>query len=228
MAASRGADNYLDSMRYMARGTGGVAVLNTNDISLGLERIKDRLFTYYSLGYALNTSGGDKIHRIKVELPNHPQYKVEYRRRVVEKSHETRTQEKVLTGLMFDLDANPMELRVAVEKPGPATEDRWLVPIHISFDLQTVALLPEGEDFVGRVTLFIAARAKDGERSEMVRQEHEVRVPADLYEMQQKGRFGINLRMLMEEGSYRVSVGMMDQLTRQSSYRTFATSVTSP
>ena len=115
MAASRGADNYLDSMRYMARGTGGVAVLNTNDISLGLERIKDRLFTYYSLGYALNTSGGDKIHRIKVELPNHPQYNVEYRRRVVEKSHETRAQEKVLTGLMFDLDSNPMGLQVGVE-----------------------------------------------------------------------------------------------------------------
>jgi len=224
-AASRGADNYLDSMRYMARGTGGVAVLNTNDISLGLERIKDRLFTYYSLGYALNTSGGDKIHRIKVELPNHPQYNVEYRRRVVEKSHETRTQEKVLTGLMFDLDENPMGLQIGVEKAGPAAENRWLVPIYVSFDLRTVALLPQGEDYIGKVTLFIAAREKDGKHSDLVRQEHEVRVPADLYEMQRMGRFGVNVRMLMAEGSYRVSVGVMDQVTRQSSYRTFATSV---
>lgn len=227
-AAARGADNYLDSMRYLADGTGGIAVLNTNDISLGLDRIRSRLFSYYSLGYALNTSGADKIHRIKVELPNHPQYTLEYRRRVVEKSHESRTQEKVFTGLMFDLDDNPMGLQIGVEAAGPAAGDRWLVPIHISFDLETVALLPQGEDLVGGVTLFIAARSKGGKHSDLVRQQHEVRVPADLYEQQRKGRFGINMRMLMEEGSYRVSVGMMDQLTRQSSYRTFATSVTKP
>ena len=78
------------------------------------------------------------------------------------------------------------------------------------------------------MTLFIAARENNGKHSDLVRQEHEVRVPADLYEMQLKGRFGINVRMLMEEGSYRVSVGMIDHLTRQSSYRTFATSVASP
>jgi VWFA-related protein len=227
-SAARGADNYLDSMRYMANETGGIAILNTNDISLGLDRIKSRLFSYYSLGYALNTSGADKVHRIKVELPNHPEYSVDYRRRVVEKSHQTRTQERVISGLMFDLDDNPMGIQVGVEAAGPAAEDTWLVPIHISFDLQTVALLPQGEDLVGNLTLFIAARSNNGKQSDLVRQEHEVRVPADLYDGPPSGRFGINVRMLMKEGSYRVSVGMMDQLTRQSSYRTFATSVTTP
>lgn len=224
-AAVRGAENYRDTMRLMARETGGLAVLNTNDISLGLDRIKDRLFTYYSLGYTLNTSGADKIHRIRVELPNHPQYKIEYRNRVFEKSHETRTQERVFTGLMFDIVENPMGLQIGLEAPGPAASDRWLVPIRISLDLKTVALLPQGEDLVGNLTLFIAARATDGKHSDMVRQEHEIRVPADTYGDLKDGRYGFNIRMLMEEGSYRVSVGVMDQLTRQASYRTFATSV---
>jgi VWFA-related protein len=224
-AAVRGAENYRDTMRLMARETGGLAVLNTNDVSLGLDRIKSRLFTYYSLGYALNTSGADKIHRIRVELPNHPQYRVEYRNRVFEKSHETRTQEKVFTGLMFDLDENPMGLQIGLEAAGPAASDRWLVPIHISLDLKTVALLPQGEDLVGNLTLFIAARATDGKHSDTVRQEHEIRVPVDAYEDAQGGRYGFYIRMLMEAGSYRVSVGVMDQLTRQASYRTFATSV---
>jgi hypothetical protein len=61
-----------------------------------------------------------------------------------------------------------------------------------------------------------------------VRQEHEVRIPLDEYEAAQKERFVIRVRLLMEEDSYRVSVGMMDQLTRQASYRTFATSIKSP
>ena len=228
LSVARGAENYLDSMRFMASGTGGIAVLNTNDISLGLERVGDNLFTYYSLGYTLNTSGADKVHRIEVTLPDHPQYRLDYRRRVVEKSHETRAQEKVLTGLLFDLDENPMNLEVAVEPPAPASGGRWLVPISISFDLGTVALLPEGEDYVGGVTLFIAARAKEGQQSELVRQEHEVRVPADSYPEVSKGRFVISSRLLMEEGSYRISVGVMDRLTRQSSFTTFATRVSSP
>ncbi len=225
MAASRGGDAYLDSMRYMATGTGGLAVLNTNDVSTGLDRIESRLFTYYSLGYELNTSGADKIHRIKVELPNHPQYGLEYRRRVVERSHESKTRNKVLTGLMFDLDANPMGLEVSLEPAGPAAENRWLVPVRVSFDLSTVALLPQGEDYVGQVTLFIAARGSDGKHSDLVRQEHEVRMPIDLYETARDGRYAISLQMLMAEGSYRVSVGLMDQVTRQSSYKTFATTV---
>ena len=61
-----------------------------------------------------------------------------------------------------------------------------------------------------------------------MRQEHEVRVPSDSYAEVSKGRFVIAARLLMEDGSYRVSVGLVDRLTRQSSYTTFATSVSSP
>jgi VWFA-related protein len=225
IAAWRGAAVYLDSIRFMADGTGGIAVVNTNDISAGLDRIESSLFTYYSLGYTLNMSGADKVHRIDVELPNHPDYRVRFRKRFVEKSIATRVQDKVLTGLMFDLDSNPMGVTAETGRPGPAAEGRWTVPVQISFELRTVALLPEGDDYVGRVTLFIAARDDLGKRSDLVRQEHEVRVPAADYEAAQRKRFGITTALLMESGSYRVSVGLMDQITRQSSHEVFAVSV---
>jgi len=225
IAAWRGAAVYLDSIRYMADGTGGLSVVNTNDISAGLNRIERNLFTYYSLGYTLGMSGADKVHRIRVELPNHPDYKVRFRERFVEKSMATKVQDKVLTGLMFDLDSNPMDVTSETGTAAPAAEGRWTVPVHISFELRTVALLPEGDDYVGRVTLFLAARDDLGKRSDLVRQEHEVRVPAVDYEQAQHERFGITAGLLMESGSYRVSVGLMDQITRQSSYDTFAVSV---
>ncbi len=62
-------------LRFMADSTGGAAIVNTNDFAQGLEKVGQDFFTYYSLGYALNQSGLDKVHRIKVELPNHPEYR---------------------------------------------------------------------------------------------------------------------------------------------------------
>ena len=225
LAASIGSNNYVDSLRYMAEGTGGLAVVNTNDFGAGLERIEQDMYTYYSLGYPITASGADKVHRIEVELPGHPEYDVRYRRRFVEKSAETRVQDKVYTGLMFDLDENPLQIDFTAGEPAPATGDRWSVPVHISFPIDTVALLPQGEDYVGRLVLFVAARDAKGKQSDMVRQEHEVRVPAADYEEALSKRFGIYSSLLMEPGSYRVSVGVMDQITRQASYQTLRTSV---
>ena len=70
----------------------------------------------------------------------------------------------------------------------------------------------------------IAARDTDGKRSDLVRQEHEVRVPANRYEEAQGKRFGIDTQLLMEPGRYKISVALLDPLTRQDSYRTVSRS----
>jgi len=212
--------NYQDSLRYLADGTGGLAVVNTNDVLPGLMNISKDFFTYYSLGYRINASGADKVHRIEVKCPTHPEYRLRYRRRFVEKSLESRVQDRVLTALVIDFDENPMQVDVEIGRPAPATSERWTVPISVTFPLRKVALLPEGDDYVGRVVLFVAARDAGGKQSDLQRQEHEIRVPAADYEGLQRERWAIHLQLLMQEGSYRVAVGLMDYVTRQASYRT--------
>jgi VWFA-related protein len=218
-ATSVGSHNYQDSLRYLAENTGGLAIVNTNNVSPGLDLIRQDLYTYYSLGYTINASGGDKVHRIKVECPTHPEYKLRYRRRFIEKSLESRVQDKVMTALVFDLDENPMQVDVIAGRPAPATSDRWTVPVHITFPLRKVALIPEGDDYVGRVVLFVAARDRDGKQSDLQRQEHEVRIPAKDYDEAQRKRFSIDVNLLMEKGGFTVAVGLMDQITRQASYK---------
>jgi len=220
MSASIGMQNYLDPLRFMADNTGGTAVLNTNDFTLGLDKVAQDFFTYYSLGYALQQSGLDKVHRIKVELPNHPDYRLRYRKRFVEKSLESRVQDKVVTGLMFPLDDNPMQTMVEIGAQGPAGGERWMVPIKLSFPLRRIALLPTGEDYVGNVTMFIAARNSKGDRSDVVRQNHEIRIKAADYEDMKLHRYTITANLLMEVGSHSVAVGLLDPMTRTSSYTT--------
>jgi len=218
--ASIGADNYIDPLRYIADSTGGLAIVETNDIAGGLDRVEQDMFSYYSLGYSLNMSGADKVHRIKVELPDRPGYKIRYRRRFVEKSIQTRILDKVLTGLIFDLDENPLDVKFEPGNPTPMDSGHWLVPFELSFPLRKVALLPVGEDLVGHVTYFVAARDADGKQSDVVQHQREVRVPAADYEVAQTKRLAIMVDLLMNPGSHSVVVGLHDTITRQTSYLT--------
>ncbi len=225
MAASVGHDNYMDSIRYIADGTGGAAIVNTNDIRTALQRIEEDFYTYYSLGYTLHASGTDKVHKIKVELPNHPDYQLRYRRRFVEKSLENRVQDQVVTGLMFPLEENPIQIACTAGVPAPASQDRWTVPFEVTFPIPLVAMLPEGDDYVGRLVLYVAARDDTGKQSDVIRQDHEVRVPIAAYEEARNKRFTLVTNLLMEKGSYRIAVGLLDRMTRQASFETLSTSV---
>jgi VWFA-related protein len=228
MMSSMGRNNYIDSLRFLSDETGGIAIYNTNDIAPRLELVTQDMFTYYSIGYPLQATGKDKVHRVKVKLRDDPafsNYEIRYRPRFVEKSLETRVQDRVVSSLVFEIDENPMGLEVEVGTPATATEDRWLLPTHLSFPLNSVALLPEGDDFVARIVLFIAARDTDGKRSDLVRQNHEIRVPATSYEEAQGKSFRIDTQLLMEAGRYRIAIALLDPLTRQVSYRTISTAV---
>jgi VWFA-related protein len=228
MMSSIGRNNFTDSLRYLADETGGTAIFNTNDIAPRLEFISQDMFTYYSIGYPLQATGQDKVHRVKVKLRDDPafsDYEIRYRSRFVEKSLETRVQDRVVSSLVFEIDENPMGLEVVAGTPAAATADRWLVPAHLSFPLSSVALLPEGEDLVARIVLFIAARDTDGKKSDLVRQAHEIRVPAARYQDAQTKNFGIDTQLLMESGRYKIAIALLDPLTRQVSYRTISTAV---
>ncbi|MEE4273774.1 MAG: VWA domain-containing protein [Thermoanaerobaculales bacterium] len=217
-ASSLGSKNYQASLKYMAEATGGIAVVNTNDVSGGLMKITDDLYNYYSLGYPLSTSGQDRVHHIKVELTGDKKVDLRYRRRFVEKSFESRIQDRVFTSLVVDIDDDPMGLELTAEAPAAGSGEQWMIPFHVSFDLNTIALMPVGDELIGRVVLYVGARDEDGRSSEVQRQEHEIRLPKDDYLAAGKERFGLDFRLLLTEGRQRIAVGLMDPITRQAAY----------
>ncbi len=228
LSASVGQHNLTDSLQFLADETGGIAIINTNDVSLKLELVKQDMFTYYSIGYPLQVSGGDKVHKVSIKLQDNPEFKdytLRYRSRFVEKSLETRVQDTVVSSLVFEVEDNPMGIEFTSGTPSAASEKRWLVPAQISFPLKNVALLPVGEDYVARVVMFVAVRDSDGKQSDLVRQEHEVKVPASVYEQAQNQMWTLDTQLLMESGRYKMSVAILDPITRQDSYKTISKAV---
>jgi len=224
-ASSIGSKNYRDSLVYMAEATGGIAVVNSNDVTGGLERISSDLYNYYSLGYTVHSNNEDRVHRIKVEINGDQKYDLRYRRRFVEKSTQSRIQDRVFTSLVVDFDDNPMGLELSADTPAAGSETQWMLPLHLSIDLSKIALLTVGDDLVGRVVVYIGARDEEGRKTEVQQQEHEISMPKADYLAAGRERFGIDFRLLLEEGRHRISVGVMDPITRQDSYEKIVVSV---
>ena len=145
LAANIAQTNYQDSLTYMADQTGGLAVLNSNDPTPGLNRISADLDTYYSLGYRLTPSGQDRTHRIDVKVKGHPEYKLNYRRTFIEKTLPTRIADRVVSGLEFDLQDNPLGIELKAGDPSPAANDRWTLPVEVHVALDKIALIPDEE-----------------------------------------------------------------------------------
>ena len=210
--------NLQEPLNYVADATGGVAVLNTNDVTAGLQMIRDDLFSYYSVGYSLSSRGEDTVHRIEVELPHHPDYDVRYRKWLVEKSFETTVRERVVQSLVREIGHNPMDLQLTVGDPAPASRRRWEVPFRLSIPIDSLAMEPEAGDLVARVELFFCVRDARGWDSPTQRREYEIRVPAEQFVPGRGQRYGISVQLLFKEQQHTVAVGLMDRGTRQSSY----------
>jgi VWFA-related protein len=217
--------NYQEPLLFLAEKTGGRAIVDSNDVTSLLEEMRDDLFTYYSLGYTLSSSGSDTVHRIEVELPGHPEYEIVYRRTLVEKSLETQVQDQVVSGLMLNLEHNPMAIEVTAGEQKPASNDRWILPIEIGFPIESIALLPEAGEYVGRVVLFVANRDTTGRQSDVQRRQFEIRMPPQDYETRRGERYVAALDLLLEPGEHKVVVGVLDPVTRQASFQTLTRSV---
>jgi VWFA-related protein len=218
LSAAIARSNYQDSLIYMAEQTGGLAIVNTNDVGPGLEKIATDFETYYSLGFKLVPSGEDRVHRIEVKVKGHPEYQLSYRRTFIEKSLPSRIADRVITGLAFDLEDNPLGIELRSGEPVPASERTWSLPVEIRIPIRNLALVPYGEDYVGSVMVYYAARDDEGKQSDLQRRQHEVRLPKADYQRAQAQYFTVTASLLLEPGIYRISVGVRDVLTNQAGF----------
>lgn len=215
--------NLQEPLLLLAEQTGGISTVGTNNFEAGFERIREDILTYYSLGYPINNAGGDRVHRIEVKLPRHSGFDVRYRKTFVEKSLESKVQDRVMTALLFDVDENPMGIEAFFDPPAAAQDGRFLLPLRVSFPTESVALLPEGDSLNGEVVLFVSLRDSAGKQADLQSREQPISIPATEYDRIAKLPLSIDLQLLVETGRYRVAVGLYDRLTRQSSYQVITT-----
>jgi hypothetical protein len=212
--------NLKDSLSYMADETGGLAVLDTNDVSAGLDRLRDDLVSYYSLGYRIELTGEDLQHRIRVELPGRPKARIRYREWFVEKSPLTRMRERVLTTLIRDPDLNAMGVVLSALDATPVPDRRRDLRLKVSIPLASLTLRTEGSFRVGEIQLVVGLRDVSGREVAPRAVIHEVRIPvAEIAPVAAGQRVAVVLPLRIRGGlQHTVAVGVRDLESGETSY----------
>lgn|ERR1043166_2627473 len=151
-----------ETLYSLAADTGGKALLDSNDLTLGIRRAQEDINSYYIVGYYSTNSAEDgKFRRIQVRLTNQVQAKLDYRNgyyaaktwQKFNASDKERQLEEALT-LGDPVSELPLALEVDYFR---VAKDRYFVPISVKIPGSAVGLTKRGAnqtadlDFIGQV-----------------------------------------------------------------------------
>jgi VWFA-related protein len=211
--------NLQSTLQMMAEKTGGVAVINANNVGPYLDRIADDFNTFYSLGYSPPHVGDGRFHKITVKVKRKG-VNVRFREGYRDKSIESRMSDGTLAALQFPFQGNPLGLKLEFGAPAPRQDGLYLVPINVRIPLAKLALVPRQQGSSAKVRLFIGAIDPDGHTSEVQQVPVPINVPAA--EVSQLGgkNFLYSLSLLMRGGEQKVAIGLRDDVGAQESFVT--------
>jgi hypothetical protein len=211
--------NSSDSLRLMADLTGGLAVVGTNNFKAAFDRIGQDVSSYYSLGYRSGTERVDRQRSIEVKTKNQ-QYVVRSRRSFVEKSIHSEMNDKVVANLFYESSSNDLGIIVRTGTPRQQDNGNFLVPLEVLIPMERLTLLPRGEEYVGSFTLYVVVSDKNSDMSDVQRQTHQVRVPAGSMGELKGKHYTYAVDLAMNPGRGKISVGIADDLTTATGFRT--------
>lgn len=213
--------NVDDPLRYMAYRTGGLAILNTNDVGPGLRKVAAAFDSYYSLGFSRNVRVDGRYHKIKVRLKQKG-LTVRHREGFREKDADTRMQESVEAALRFGQKSNPLGVRVSLSSARQEGKQQRL-PLVVRIPLGELLLVPQGDRHIGRVSVYFSALDGGGNLAPVQNVQIPIEIPdADLEEALSKV-WPVRQELLLRTGRQTVAVAVRDELSSRASVLTSAT-----
>lgn len=217
-AAAVDRTNRQAPLKLLASKTGGVAMLDTEvPESAALAPIRTALFTFYRIAYDPGPTDSDVVHHLEVTLPSRPGYRLYYGQTLVNKGLESRVQDRVTAALFGHAGQDPLGIELSAAPPVSATPDRWQAVVEARMPVASLRMVRHGDEYVGEGQHFVALMNLESGVVETQRQTHTFRIPVDDYDDRAGDDFPIYLRLLVEEGTNRIVVGVIDRATLQTS-----------
>jgi len=216
--------NLQGSIQLMADRTGGIAIVNTNNPTDRLGVVAADFKNYYSLGYSPAHAGDGRYHNIEVKTKR-KDLQVRNRDGYRDKSVEARMSDGVMAALTFDVDDNPLGVKIDYGKEIPSDGGHFTVPVTIRIPIGKLVLLPQGDKRVARARLYIAAMDDKGGTSDVQQVRLPIEIPESQVEEASQKYWRYDVPMLMRRGSQKLAVGLRDELGQVSSFAVRALTV---
>ncbi len=206
--------NLRDSLLLMADRTGGQAIYNTNDIAQGLERFRQDIGNYYSLGYRAPTARRGRYHRIEVRLRDPERgWQVRHREGYRDKPEEALVTDALTAYLVHDHESNPLGVTLEIGQQASDEEGYVAVQIAVRIPVASIVLLPRGESHEGLLTLYFAAVDERGRRSPQQEMPLQLRIPEESLELARADTVARVIEATMRPGPHKLVVGVRDELS---------------
>jgi len=212
--------NLKEPLHMMADDTGGQAIVNTNAVEAGLDKIGDDFGNYYSLGYQPPHHGDGRYYKIEVEVRGKG-LEVRHRNGYRDATPEARLTNGSIASLYFNYQTNPLGAGLAFGAVSPHDQpDQYLLPVTVKVPIDRLALAPrEDRSLIGRFLVSVAVMDEDGRVSPVQQQQPvSLAIPPDDVPKIQGKHFAYDLTLLVREGIVRVAVAVRDELGSQTSF----------
>jgi len=212
-----------DALKLMANDTGGIPILNMNDIGPGLERIGNDLQFYYSLGYVSPHREEEKFLSIEVKLVGiEEKYEVRVRQGYVRISQEDRIRDSVSSRLFMQRWHNPMNLRVQALPTEPFPNSKKLsLKLKIFIPIKNLTLYSQDDEYIGKIKIYIILKDSQNRISPCHELVEDVNIPAKDYEVALKSSYPYIAEMFVDPDHFIISLALKDVFGDLTNYLQF-------
>lgn len=195
-------------MRTLARETGGLALIDSNDFQRGLTRIYEDTSTYYSIGVNISKLPGAGYRNVRVEV-SRPGLIVRARRGYAPRSTSERGRDIAQAALRSNIEYRgiPVTLQVA---PPVKQKKYYGVPIRVVMPASALTFLPQGDTRRAVAELYIGAIDDSGNMSDIGREEAVFTFPKDA-PADASVKYSVTLQV--RKGNVRIVVNVRDKET---------------
>lgn len=162
-------------MQLLARDTGGLALINSNDFDRGLSRVYQDTSTYYSIGVNVSKLAGTGYRDVRVEV-SRPGMTVRARRGFAARSGEQRARDVTQAALRTNVEYRgiPVTLRLA---PARKEKKYYTLPISVTFPASSLTFVPQGDGSQAKADVYVAVIDDSGNTSDVGREEATFNLP---------------------------------------------------
>lgn len=216
-----------DGLIFLSEETGGMALLNTNDLNLGIKRILDDQQGYYLIGYKPDEStfavvnGQAKLHHLRVNIKRPGEYRVRTRSGFYGRTDEAKAEsltpsQQLGNALTSPFSASDIQLKLtsifANSKPAGSMLQSFL---HVKASDLTFTTEPDGS----RKATFEIAAVTFGDNGKIIDQfvyPRSMIVAAADYERVDKNGFVYRLTIpIKKAGAYQLRMAVRDEASKR-------------
>ncbi|HEY3172520.1 MAG TPA: VWA domain-containing protein [Thermoanaerobaculia bacterium] len=192
----------------LARETGGLALLNSNDFAKGLSRVYQDTSAYYSIGVTLSKLLSTGYQQVRVDV-NRPGVTVRTRRGYAVRNDADRARDRVQATLKTNLSYSgiPVALRTA---PPTKKGSRYTLPISVSIPASGLTFTGEGASRRAAADVYIGAMDDAGRMSDIAREEATFTIPEGKDET---APLVYTATLETRKGNHRIVVNVRDRAT---------------